>query len=122
MGLSTAPERGYDLSTVAADIHQLVHEMGYRDVKIVGHDWGGAVGAFCALRYRHEVTKLVFIESALAGCGFENLWNFATPNPALSFIPFLLMGGANAEADVTTNFVERKRAHVPSIPVADLHR
>ena len=105
MGLSGSPESGYDLSTVAADIHQLVQQTGHRQFKIVGHDWGGAVGAFLALQHRLEVTKLVFIESAVAGLGFESLWNFATPNPVMSFIPFLLMGGANPDSDITGNLL-----------------
>ena len=96
MGLSEVTEGGYNLSMVAEDIHQLAVAMGHKRVKVVGHDWGAAVGAVYALRYRQEVTKLVFIESALAGCGFETLWNFATPNPAFNFIPFLLMGGGNS--------------------------
>jgi pimeloyl-ACP methyl ester carboxylesterase len=96
---------GYDLSTVAEDIHQLAVSMGRQRVEVVGHDWGAAVGAVYALRYRQEVTKLVFIESALAGCGFETLWNFATPNPAFCFIPFLLLGGSNSDADVTAELL-----------------
>jgi pimeloyl-ACP methyl ester carboxylesterase len=79
--------------------------MGHKRVKIVGHDWGAAVGAVYALRYRQEVTKLVFIESALAGCGFEALWSFATPNQALSFIPFLLFGGADPAMDTTAELL-----------------
>jgi pimeloyl-ACP methyl ester carboxylesterase len=105
MGLSGIPESGYDLSTVAADIHQLVERMGHRQFKVVGHDWGGAVGAFLALQHRLEVTKLVFIESAVAGLGFESLWNFATPNPVMSFIPFLLMGGADQDSDITRSLL-----------------
>jgi pimeloyl-ACP methyl ester carboxylesterase len=105
MGLSDAPEGPYDFSTVAADIHQLVRETGQTHVKIVGHDWGGAIGAFYALQHREDVSKLAFIESAVAGCGFEKLWNFATPNPLMSFIPFLLMGGVDSEGDVTADLM-----------------
>jgi pimeloyl-ACP methyl ester carboxylesterase len=36
------------------------------------------------------VSKLVFIESAVGGAGFESAWVFSQPNPALTFIPFLL--------------------------------
>jgi len=105
MGLSQVAPSGYDLSTVAEDIHQLALYMGHKRVKVVGHDWGAAVGAVYALRYREEVTKLVFIESALAGCGFETLWSFSTPNPGLSFIPFLLMGAGNPAMDITAELL-----------------
>jgi pimeloyl-ACP methyl ester carboxylesterase/heme-degrading monooxygenase HmoA len=106
MGLSALPAGGYDLSTVAADIYRLAQQTGHKQFKIVGHDWGAAVGAVLALQHRSEVTKLVFIESAVAGCGFENLWNFGTPNPVMSFIPFLLMGDANPNSDITANLLQ----------------
>jgi alpha-beta hydrolase superfamily lysophospholipase len=76
MGLSEAAADGYDLGNVAEDIHQLVLSMGISKVKVVGHDWGAAVGAVYAMRYQNEVTRLAFLESALAGAGFEDLWNF----------------------------------------------
>ncbi|MBO0719930.1 MAG: alpha/beta fold hydrolase [Blastocatellia bacterium] len=105
MGLSQVAPDGYDLANVAEDIHQLVAGLGYQRVKVMGHDWGAAVGAVYALRYRDEVTRLVFIESALAGCGFETLWNFATPNPVFSFIPLLLMGDGNSDIDITAELL-----------------
>jgi pimeloyl-ACP methyl ester carboxylesterase len=91
-GLSTIAKDGYDLSNVAEDIHQLVRALGHSKVKVVAHDWGGAVGAIYAMRYRDEVTRLAFIESAVAGAGFEEIWSFSKPNPAMTFIPFLLSG------------------------------
>ena len=105
MGLSQVVPGGYDLATVAEDLHQLALAMKRKQVKVVGHDWGAAIGAVYALRYRQEVTKLVFIESALAGCGFEALWSFATPNPVFSFIPFLLLGGGNPAVDTTAELL-----------------
>jgi pimeloyl-ACP methyl ester carboxylesterase len=91
-GLSGVAQSGYDLATVSEDIHQLVRALGHNKVEVVAHDWGGAVGAIYALRHRTVVTKLAFIESAVAGLGFEEVWNFSKPNPAMTFIPFLLSG------------------------------
>jgi pimeloyl-ACP methyl ester carboxylesterase len=90
MGLSDVKQGGYDLPSVAEDIHLLASTLGLEEVDVVGHDWGAAVAAVYALRYRQEVKKLVFIESAVGGAGFENAWVFSQPNPALTFIPFLL--------------------------------
>ena len=90
MGLSDVKQGGYDLPSVAEDIHLLASAIGLKEVDVVGHDWGGAVAAVYALRYRQEVKKLVFIESAVGGAGFESSWVFNQPNPALTFIPFLL--------------------------------
>jgi pimeloyl-ACP methyl ester carboxylesterase/heme-degrading monooxygenase HmoA len=92
MGLSDIKESGYDLLSVAGDIHSVVEALGLKEIELVGHDWGGAVAAVYALRYRQEVKRLAFIESAVGGAGFENAWVFNTPNPALTFIPFLLAG------------------------------
>jgi pimeloyl-ACP methyl ester carboxylesterase/heme-degrading monooxygenase HmoA len=101
MGLSEAAVDGYDLSNLAEDMHQLVLSLGLPSIKVVAHDWGAAVGAVYAMRYRNEVTHLAFIESALAGAGFETLWNFSRPNGVFAFIPFLLMGESDAELDTT---------------------
>jgi pimeloyl-ACP methyl ester carboxylesterase/heme-degrading monooxygenase HmoA len=110
MGLSEAAPAGYDLANLAEDIHQLIVSLNISRIKVVGHDWGGAVGAVYALRYRDEVTHLVFIESALAGAGFEALWNFSKPNGVFAFIPFLLMGEGNGECDTTTALLEGRES------------
>jgi pimeloyl-ACP methyl ester carboxylesterase len=62
------------------------------------------------MRYRNEVSRLAFIESALAGAGFETLWNFSTPNGVFTFIPFLLMGGIHAERDATAALLEGRES------------
>jgi pimeloyl-ACP methyl ester carboxylesterase len=90
MGLSDMKQGCYDLSSVSEDIHLLASTLGLKEVEVVGHDWGAAVAAVYALRYRQEVSKLVFIESAVGGAGFESVWVFSQPNPAMTFIPFLL--------------------------------
>jgi pimeloyl-ACP methyl ester carboxylesterase len=101
MGLSAIPPLGYDLANVAEDIHKLVAASGQSQVAVVGHDWGGSVAALYALRYRTEVSRLAFLESALPGAGFEKLWTFTTPNPGFTFIPFLLMGEGEGSEDTT---------------------
>src|SRR5450631_2767830 len=110
MGLSEAAPTGYDLANLAEDIHQLILSLNISKIKVVGHDWGGAVGSAYALRYREEVTHLAFIESALAGAGFEALWNFSRPNGVFAFIPFLLMGEGNAEFDTTSALLEGRES------------
>jgi pimeloyl-ACP methyl ester carboxylesterase len=110
MGLSEASKAGYDLANVAEDIHQLIRSMGISTVKVVGHDWGGSVGAVYAMRYRDEVTHLAFLESALPGAGFETLWNFSKPNAGFTFIPFLLMGGSDSAGDTTAALMEGRES------------
>jgi pimeloyl-ACP methyl ester carboxylesterase len=110
MGLSEAAKSGYDLTSLAEDIHQLVHSMGISKVKVVGHDWGGSVGTVYAMRYRDEVTRLAFLESALPGAGFEALWNFSKPNPVFTFIPFLLLGANDATDDTTAALIQGRES------------
>jgi pimeloyl-ACP methyl ester carboxylesterase/quinol monooxygenase YgiN len=110
MGLSEAARSGYDLGNLSEDIHQLVLSLNIAKIKVVGHDWGGAVGAVYAMRYRDEVTHLAFIESAVAGAGFETLWNFSQPNGVFAFIPFLLMGDGNPASDTTVALLQGRES------------
>jgi pimeloyl-ACP methyl ester carboxylesterase/heme-degrading monooxygenase HmoA len=110
MGLSEAASDGYDLNNLAEDMHQLLLSLDVSRIKVVAHDWGGAVGAVYAMRYRNEVTHLVFIESALAGAGFETLWSFSNPNGAFTFIPFLLMGADDAQVDTTEALLQGRES------------
>lgn len=123
-GESDIPKDGYLLSNVAEDMHQLVQKLGHKQVKVVSHDWGAAVGYVYAARYRDEVTKLAFIEGAAPG-DFKELWDFRNPNPALTFVPFLLMGDVTEQLvkgreevflrHLWTNFVADKAA----VPFSD---
>jgi pimeloyl-ACP methyl ester carboxylesterase len=40
LGDSSKPLTGYDVKTVAEDMHQLVSQLGFKDIFLVGHDWG----------------------------------------------------------------------------------
>jgi pimeloyl-ACP methyl ester carboxylesterase len=92
MGLSGIAPDGYELPQLSDDVHQIVRQLGIAEMDVVGHDWGGAVGAVYALSHRTEVRRLAFIESAVGGAGFEDVWSFTQPNPAMTFIPLLLSG------------------------------
>lgn len=49
MGDTDKPASGYDMRTVANDIHALIEALGLRDVYMVGADWGGLVARRYAL-------------------------------------------------------------------------
>lgn len=93
MGCSDPGTSPHTLLLATQAIESLLESVGVSQVAVVGHDWGGAVGAMLALARPDRASHLVFIESALAGAGFEALWRFDTPNPALAFIPLLLLQG-----------------------------
>jgi pimeloyl-ACP methyl ester carboxylesterase len=62
LGDSSKPPTGYDGRTVAEDIHQLVTQLGFRTIYLVGHDIGVWVAYPYAAEHPTEVEKLVIME------------------------------------------------------------
>lgn len=82
-GESDKPAGGYDKKTMAQDIHALVQSMGYKRVKIVGHDIGLMVAYAYAAQYPSEVESIVLMDAFLPGIGdwthvwlMRDLWHF----------------------------------------------
>ncbi len=67
MGASSKPASGYDNRTVAEDIHQLVRQLGFQHISIIGHDAGAPVAYGYAAAHPDDVRRLVVIESVIAG-------------------------------------------------------
>ncbi|MFG2925688.1 alpha/beta fold hydrolase [Streptomyces sp. NPDC048305] len=76
MGDSDKPESGYDKKTMARDIYELVHSLGYAKAHICGEDIGGMVGYSYAVNHPEATDKLA-------------LWETVHPNEALYGIPML---------------------------------
>jgi pimeloyl-ACP methyl ester carboxylesterase len=62
LGDSSKPPTGYDGKTVAEDIHQLVTQLGFNTIFLVGHDIGTWVAYPYAAEHPTEVEKLVIME------------------------------------------------------------
>jgi pimeloyl-ACP methyl ester carboxylesterase len=62
LGDSSKPPTGYDGKTVAEDIHQLVTQLGFNTIFLVGHDIGVWVAYPYAAEHPTEVEKLVVME------------------------------------------------------------
>jgi pimeloyl-ACP methyl ester carboxylesterase len=82
-GNSERPQGGYDKKTMAKDIRELVHQLGFSEVSIVGHDIGLMVGYAYAAQYPAEVSKVVLMDAFLPGIGdwksvwlMRDLWHF----------------------------------------------
>lgn len=82
-GASSKPESGYDKKTLAQDIHALVASLGYRKVRIVGHDIGLMVAYAYAAQYPDEVERIVLMDAFIPGVGdwtkvwlLRDLWHF----------------------------------------------
>jgi pimeloyl-ACP methyl ester carboxylesterase len=71
LGDSSRPVTGYDKRTVAHDIYQLVHKLGFQQVYLVGHDWGGPVAYAYACAHSAEVRKLVILDVTIPGEAWE---------------------------------------------------
>jgi pimeloyl-ACP methyl ester carboxylesterase len=69
LGDSSKPLTGYDGKTVAEDIHQLVTQLGFKTIFLVGHDIGTQVAYCFAATQPTEVKKLVVVELTIPGFG-----------------------------------------------------
>ncbi|MGN6651818.1 alpha/beta fold hydrolase [Trinickia sp.] len=70
MGDSDRPDAGYDLRTVAADIHGFVEALGLMSegpIDVVGHDVGAWIGYAYAADWPQDVRRLAVFDSALPG-------------------------------------------------------
>src|SRR6058998_2900867 len=82
-GGSERTQDGYDKKTLAKDIRGLVHQLGYVQVQVVGHDIGLMVAYAYAAQYPAEVSKVVLMDAFLPGVGnwkdvwlLRDLWHF----------------------------------------------
>ena len=82
-GESAKPAGGYDKKSMAQDIHALAAALGYRRVRIVGHDIGLMVAYAYAAQYPAETERIVLMDAFLPGIGdwtkvwlLRDLWHF----------------------------------------------
>ena len=82
-GQSSTPAAGYTKAEMAQDIHALVLKLGYRNIRIVGHDIGLMVAYAYAAQYSSEVDRIVLMDAFLPGIGnwrdvwlMRDLWHF----------------------------------------------
>jgi pimeloyl-ACP methyl ester carboxylesterase len=67
IGNSSIPLSGIDMTTSAWRIRDAVVAIGYRDVRVVGHDIGLMVAYAYAAMYPHEVKQLALMDAFLPG-------------------------------------------------------
>jgi pimeloyl-ACP methyl ester carboxylesterase len=67
LGDSSKPPTGYDGKTVAEDIHQLVTQLGFNTIFLVGHDIGTQVAYSYAAAHPTEVKRLAVMELTIPG-------------------------------------------------------
>jgi pimeloyl-ACP methyl ester carboxylesterase/heme-degrading monooxygenase HmoA len=108
----------FSLEDVADDVYELVKSLGFKDVCLVGQDFGVQVVSAYAAKHREEVSALVAIESPLSAFGLEDLfgsfWHFGF---LASPLAEMLIAGKEKEffhAFAIDTFVFRKEAFSPA--------
>jgi haloalkane dehalogenase len=65
MGLSEKPESySYTLRTRIDDVEALVQSLGVKKIRLVVHDWGGAIGFGFATRHPEVIERIVILNTA----------------------------------------------------------
>ncbi|PTY04794.1 alpha/beta hydrolase [Opitutaceae bacterium EW11] len=65
MGLSEKPQDySYRLETRIADVEALVASLGVKRIRLVVHDWGGAIGFGFATRHPEMIERIVVLNTA----------------------------------------------------------
>jgi pimeloyl-ACP methyl ester carboxylesterase len=72
-GDSEKPPTGYDKKTLAEDVYQLTQHLGFKRIFLVGHDFGANTSYPYAAAHPEQVRRLVFLETLLAGFGYEDV-------------------------------------------------
>jgi pimeloyl-ACP methyl ester carboxylesterase len=82
LGDSSKPTTGYDGNTTSEDIYELVSQLGFNKIFLVGHDIGTQTAYSFAAAHPSNVTKLVVMEDSLPGVlppmpGQSPIWWFS---------------------------------------------
>lgn len=64
MGTSGKPESGYDKKNMAADIYELMQQLGLAKINLLGHDIGGMVAMSFAFNYPEATDKLIIMDGS----------------------------------------------------------
>ncbi|MGI4832396.1 MAG: alpha/beta fold hydrolase [Janthinobacterium lividum] len=68
-----APAAGYDTGTLAEDVYQLVRQLGFARIRLVGHDIGLMVAYAYAAAHPADVHRLVLLDAPIPG--IEPAWS-----------------------------------------------
>jgi pimeloyl-ACP methyl ester carboxylesterase len=69
-------------------ISSIIHDLGHKDIYLVGHDWGASVAYSYAAQFRDEVKKLVIMDVPPVGEYLEKLPLLPRNNKALWWFAF----------------------------------
>ncbi len=76
-GDSDKPEEGYDISTHAADLAEIIDALELDRPVVIGHSLGAMIGVYFAANYPEKLSKLVLLDG-----GGELSWRTIADQPA----------------------------------------
>ena len=126
-GASAKPPTGYDTGTLADDIHQLVRQLGFGRIRLVGHDIGLMVAYAYAAAHPQEVHRLVLLDAPIPGIEpwwsqvKTSLWHFgfhATPDLPEQ----VLAGKERAYLSFLFNAFAQRKAAFPAAAIDEFVR
>jgi len=91
LGDSEKPSSGYDIYTVADDIYKLIQHLGYKEINVLGHDFGANVAYAYAASHREEVKKLVFLDVGIMDSSLEKIPLITREGKSLWWFPFHML-------------------------------
>jgi pimeloyl-ACP methyl ester carboxylesterase len=86
-GWSDAPDSSYAKEEFASDLLGLIRELGLRDVRLAGHDWGGFTGFLACLREPEHFRS--FLALSITHPWPNQTFNPRTVAAALAYQPLL---------------------------------
>ncbi len=66
-GQSSKPDDGYDMATVADDLHLLINDLGWSSAAVAGQSWGASVVLELGGRHPDVVKTLACVDGVLGG-------------------------------------------------------
>ena len=85
IGSSAVTPDGYDAANMAEDVHQLVEQLHWEHVYVVGHDIGGMVAYAFIRRYPEASRGLMLLDAPVPGLG---PWDAVKADPLIWHIRF----------------------------------
>ena len=67
LGDSDRPQSGYEKRTLAGDVYDLIRQLGFDHVLLVGHDWGTSTAFALAHEHPELVRRLVLTDNVIPG-------------------------------------------------------
>ena len=122
-GESERPQGGYDKHTVMEDLRGLVHQLGFKKLRVVGHDIGVMVAYRYAAVHPDEVQQLVLMDAPVPGTqaadqvrAMPRAWHVNFHNTR--DLPEALVAGR--EREYLSVFFKSRFTHPDAISAADM--